>query len=115
MVTSLELFDAIFVEFAIWITLGIAGIIGAFVLAYIRSIKQCQMETAMEVDKLNKRSFRQSQAIVAVSPRSAGLEQKKPYIFEASVSGGDIPKQFAHVKEVLGNMEYAHYALRITG
>ena len=41
-------------------------------------------------------------AIVAISPRDAGLEQKKPYIFEASVSGGDIEKQFAHVKESLG-------------
>ena len=41
-------------------------------------------------------------AIVAVSPRAAGLEQKKPYIFEASVSGGDIKKQFEHVKELLG-------------
>ena len=41
-------------------------------------------------------------AIVAVSPRDAGLEQKKPYIFEALVSGGDIKKQFAHVKELLG-------------
>ena len=41
-------------------------------------------------------------AIVAVSPRAAGLEQKKPYIFEASVSGGDIKKQFIHVKELLG-------------
>ena len=41
-------------------------------------------------------------AIVAVSPRAAGLEQKKPYIFEASVSGGDIQKQFSHVKELLG-------------
>ena len=41
-------------------------------------------------------------AIVAVSPRSAGLEQKKPYVFEASVSGGDIQKQFTHVKELLG-------------
>jgi large subunit ribosomal protein L3 len=41
-------------------------------------------------------------AIVAVSPRSAGLEQKKPYIFEALVSGGDIQKQFTHVKEILG-------------
>ena len=41
-------------------------------------------------------------AIVAVSPRAAGLEQKKPYIFEALVSGGDIPKQFNHVKELLG-------------
>ncbi|MDF2421955.1 MAG: 50S ribosomal protein L3 [Nitrosopumilus sp.] len=41
-------------------------------------------------------------AIVAVSPRAAGLEMKKPYIFEAMVSGGDIEKQFAHVKELLG-------------
>ena len=41
-------------------------------------------------------------AIVAVSPRAAGLEQKKPYVFEASVSGGDIQKQFTHVKELLG-------------
>ncbi|RNJ77751.1 MAG: 50S ribosomal protein L3 [Nitrosopumilus sp. B06] len=41
-------------------------------------------------------------AIVAVSPRSAGLEQKKPYIFEALVSGGTIQKQYEHVKELLG-------------
>ena len=27
---------------------------------------------------------------------------KKPYIFEAMVSGGDIKKQFEHVKESLG-------------
>lgn len=40
--------------------------------------------------------------IVAVSPRAAGLEQKKPYIFEASVQGGDIKKQFAYLKELLG-------------
>ena len=41
-------------------------------------------------------------AIVAVSPRAAGLEQKKPYVFEASVQGGDINKQFEHVKDNLG-------------
>jgi len=41
-------------------------------------------------------------AIIAVSPHDAGLEQKKPYIFEALVSGGDIKKQFSHVKELLG-------------
>ena len=41
-------------------------------------------------------------AIVAVSPREAGLEQKKPYVFEALVSGGNIQKQFTHVKELLG-------------
>ena len=56
------------------------------------------------VDNAEKRlkKIKEIFAIVAVSPRSAGLEQKKPYIFEASVSGGDISKQFAHVKEVLG-------------
>ena len=41
-------------------------------------------------------------AIVAASPSAAGLEQKKPYIFEASVSGRDITRQFNHVKELLG-------------
>lgn len=41
-------------------------------------------------------------ALVGVSPRAAGLEQKKPYVFEAYVSGGDIPKQFEHVRELLG-------------
>ncbi len=50
--------------------------------------------------KLN--SIKEIFAIVAVSPSAAGLEQKKPYIFEAHVSGGDIQKQFNHVKELLG-------------
>ena len=36
-------------------------------------------------------------AIVAISPRDAGLEQKKPYIFETPVTGGDITKQFDYV------------------
>jgi large subunit ribosomal protein L3 len=36
-------------------------------------------------------------AIVAVSPRAAGLEMKKPYIFEAMVSGGDIEKHVAAI------------------
>jgi large subunit ribosomal protein L3 len=41
-------------------------------------------------------------AIVAVIPRNAGLEQKKPFIFEIPVKGGNIEKQFAFVKEILG-------------
>ena len=41
-------------------------------------------------------------AIVAISPRSAGLDQKRPYIFEAAVSGGDIQNQFTYVQELLG-------------
>lgn len=50
--------------------------------------------------KLNRIS--EIYAIVAVSPRAAGLEQKKPYVFEAAVRGGDVQKQFTHVKELLG-------------
>ena len=41
-------------------------------------------------------------AIVAVTPKLVGLEQKKPYIFEIAVKGGDVPKQFTFVKELLG-------------
>ncbi len=41
-------------------------------------------------------------AIASVMPRSAGLEQKKPFVFEVAVKGGDIQKQFAFLKELLG-------------
>jgi len=41
-------------------------------------------------------------AVVAITPRNAGLEQKKPYVFEVPVKGGDIQKQFNFVKELLG-------------
>ena len=46
-------------------------------------------------------------AIVAISPRDAGLEQKKPYIFETPVTGGDITKQFDYVHEMLGLLRVA--------
>lgn len=57
---------------------------------------------AMESAEKSLKKIKEIFAVVAVSPRAAGLEQKKPYIFEASVSGGDIKKQFDHVKELLG-------------
>ena len=41
-------------------------------------------------------------AIVAVTPKLVGLEQKKPYIFEIAVKGGDTSAQFTFVKELLG-------------
>ncbi len=41
-------------------------------------------------------------AIVTISPNTVGLEQKKPYIFEAAVQGGDVQKQFTFVKDLLG-------------
>ena len=59
-------------------------------------------EGALENAEKRLRRIKEIFAIVAVSPRSAGLEQKKPYVFEAFVSGGNIEKQFNHVKELLG-------------
>ena len=41
-------------------------------------------------------------ALIAIIPKSAGLEQKKPYLFEALRSGGDTKKQFEFMKELLG-------------
>lgn len=41
-------------------------------------------------------------AIVSVSPDSAGVSQKKPFVFEMAVSGKDAKAQFEYVKGVLG-------------
>lgn len=43
-------------------------------------------------------------AILAISPRQVGLEQKKPYIFEGRVGGGDTAGQFEYLKEMLGRL-----------
>ena len=59
-------------------------------------------EGAIEQAEKSLGNVKEIYGIVAVSPRAAGLEQKKPYIFEASVQGGDIQKQFAYLKELLG-------------
>ena len=50
----------------------------------------------------NLKKIKEIFAVVAVSPRAAGLEQKKPYIFEALVSGTNIQQRFEYVKEFLG-------------
>ena len=41
-------------------------------------------------------------ALGAVIPRDAGLSQKKPFIFEIGVGGGDIKSQFDYLKDLLG-------------
>ena len=41
-------------------------------------------------------------AVLAVSPSAAGLDQKKPYIFEMPVSGGNVKECFDHAKDLLG-------------
>ncbi len=41
-------------------------------------------------------------AIVCTIPREAGLEQKKPYVFEMGVGGSDIKAQFDYLTNLLG-------------
>jgi large subunit ribosomal protein L3 len=50
-------------------------------------------EGAIEEAEKHLKRIKEIFAVVAVSPRAAGLEQKKPYVFEALVRGGDIQKQ----------------------
>jgi len=59
-------------------------------------------EGLLEYSEKSFKKIKEVYAIIAVIPRNAGLEQKKPYIFEAFVNGGDIKKQFTFVKELLG-------------
>ena len=58
-------------------------------------------EDLVEAEKLLGK-VKEIYAIVAITPRLVGLEQKTPYIFEVGVKGGDIQKQFSFVKELLG-------------
>ena len=48
------------------------------------------------------KNIKEIYAIIAVTPKNAGLEQKKPYVFEVAVKGGNITKQFEFVNELLG-------------
>jgi len=65
-------------------------------------IKPKNKEGLLEQLEKSFKKISEVYAIIAIIPRNAGLEQKKPYIFEASVKGGDIKKQFQFVKELLG-------------
>ncbi len=67
-----------------------------------KEIKVKNAEGAMGRAEGQLGRIREVFAIVAVSPRAAGLEQKRPYVFEAPVRGGDVQKRFAFVRDLLG-------------
>ena len=58
-------------------------------------------DTSTPSEKLLK-NIKEIYAIVCTTPKNPGLEQKKPYVFEAAVRGGSIEKQFNFVKDILG-------------
>jgi large subunit ribosomal protein L3 len=41
-------------------------------------------------------------AVIAIIPREAGMSQKKPFVFEVGVGGGDLKSQFEYLKGLLG-------------
>jgi len=59
-------------------------------------------ESLLEPSEIALKKIKEIYAVIAIIPRNANLSQKKPYVFEVSVKGGDIKKQFAFVKELLG-------------
>ena len=59
-------------------------------------------ESLLEPSEITLKKIKEIYAVIAIIPRNASLSQKKPYIFEVSVKGGDVKKQFAYVKELLG-------------
>ena len=64
--------------------------------------KSKNKESLLEHSEVALKKIKEIYAVIAVIPRNAGMSQKKPYVFEVSVKGGDIKKQFAYVKELLG-------------
>ena len=65
-------------------------------------IKSKDKQDSPEYSEKDFKKIQEVYALIAVTPKNAGLEQKKPYIFEVSVNGGNIKKQFEFVKELLG-------------
>lgn len=57
---------------------------------------------ALEIAEKRLGRIKEIYALCAVTPSEAGIDQKKPYIFEVPIKGGDVTKQFAYVKDLLG-------------
>jgi len=67
-----------------------------------RKVRIKPKEVNIDDDELAKVS--ELRALAAVIPRDCGLEQKKPFVFELGVGGGDIKSQFNYLKSILGKV-----------
>ena len=65
-------------------------------------LKNKDKENTIKYSEKSLKKIKEIFALIVVFPQNIGLEQKKPYIFEAAVQGGDIKKQFTFVEELLG-------------
>lgn len=68
-----------------------------------RKVKIKPSEDAdMDVDDDTLAKVSEFRAIAAVIPSDVGLEQKKPFVFEVGVDGGDVKARFKYLKSILG-------------
>ena len=65
-------------------------------------MKQVPLESALNKAQQKLDEVSVLMAIAAVIPRDAGLSQKKPFVFEVGVGGGDIKAQFEYLRSLLG-------------
>jgi len=64
--------------------------------------KQVPLETALNKAQQKIDEISVLMAVGAIIPRYAGLSQKKPFVFEIGVGGGDIKSQFDYLKDLIG-------------
>lgn len=62
--------------------------------------KDSEKKIKRVIDNISK--VKQVSALISVRPRDAGLSQKKPYVFEILIGGGDMNAQVEYAKSLLG-------------
>lgn len=67
-----------------------------------RSFKTKYDEKSVEKAEKSLNQTDEISAVACVLPNHAGMAQKKPYVFEIAVGGGDVKTQFEFLKELLG-------------
>lgn len=67
-----------------------------------RKVQQGSLEEAMSKAEGYLNNISYVYVLVSVSPKDAGLSQKKPYTFEIQLTGGDTKQNFDYAKLIIG-------------
>jgi large subunit ribosomal protein L3 len=67
-----------------------------------KKVRQGSSEEAMRKVEGYLDSITYVYVLVSVSPKDAGLSQKKPYVFEIQLTGGDTKQNFEYAKSIMG-------------
>jgi large subunit ribosomal protein L3 len=67
-----------------------------------KKVRQGSSEEAMSKVEGYLDSITYVYLLVSVSPKDAGLSQKKPYVFEIQLTGGDTKQNFEYAKSIMG-------------